>query len=84
MIPFGLGIPFVTIDSHPKTRYFASDAGLGEFLVSADSASIANELDSHLVAMQEAWGEVCGALDRSRQEMARSLEVATVELGFGR
>ena len=82
MIPFGLGIPFVTIDSHPKTRYFANDAGIGEFVVDADSTSIAEQLHERLAVMQERWTHVRSALERSRSEMVGAIEAASTAFGL--
>lgn len=82
MIPFGLGVPFITIDSHPKTRYFATDAGMADFTVRADSESLSGELDDAIDGIGQHWDGVRSVLEQSRNTMAAALDTAVTAVGL--
>lgn len=82
MIPFGLGIPFVTIDSHPKTRYFANDAGLGEFVVDANDRNFAHASFEMVQAMVDQWRDLRQVLESKRSEMRTAITRTAQRVGI--
>ena len=67
MIPFGLGVPIISIISHNKMRYFLNDSDLGDFGVEADDPDLVRKTVELVDRIRTDRPAVVARLDKARE-----------------
>lgn len=77
MIPFGLGVPIVSLVSHEKLKYFLEDVGLEAFGVDMDGGSVAEDV-ARAMARIAADREGVTAMIRAQRQRLHDVTVANL------